>query len=243
VLVDFLRANADVFARSPSDIPGIPRDAAEHSLDIRARARPVKQPLRRFKEAKGVKLNPEKCVFEVPRGMLLGFIVSKRGIEADLEKIAAIAQHPEPLLKTPGGYTHPWEGPLVIPKVMKPGTNELADSQGEVFVVKEGSALPRQNPTLPRGLKRGEPLCVKIFNRKGFCIPPAMSEARPQGANAGARKWQGRLSRGTPMPPGYGHLTRHSPRKVTPTWGNHPATDRRGRTRKIKGKENDFMQR
>ena len=28
--------------------------------------------------AKGVKFNPEKCVFEVPRGMLLGFIVSER---------------------------------------------------------------------------------------------------------------------------------------------------------------------
>jgi ribonuclease HI len=40
--------------------------------------------------AKGVKLNPEKCVFEVPRGMLLGFIVSERGIEANPEKIAAI---------------------------------------------------------------------------------------------------------------------------------------------------------
>jgi hypothetical protein len=42
----------------------------------------------------------------VPRGMLLGFIVSKRGIEANPEKIAAITQHPEPLLETPGGYTH-----------------------------------------------------------------------------------------------------------------------------------------
>jgi hypothetical protein len=30
------------------------------------------------------------CVFRVPRGMLLGFIVSERGIEANLEKIAAI---------------------------------------------------------------------------------------------------------------------------------------------------------
>jgi hypothetical protein len=40
--------------------------------------------------AKGVKLNPEKCVFGVPRGMLLEFIVSERGIEANPEKIAAI---------------------------------------------------------------------------------------------------------------------------------------------------------
>jgi hypothetical protein len=41
-------------------------------------------------KAKNIKLNPEKCVFSVPRGMLLGFIVSERGIEANPEKIAAI---------------------------------------------------------------------------------------------------------------------------------------------------------
>jgi hypothetical protein len=40
VLVDFLRANAEFFAWSPLDMPGIPRDVAEHSLDIRAGARP-----------------------------------------------------------------------------------------------------------------------------------------------------------------------------------------------------------
>jgi ribonuclease HI len=40
--------------------------------------------------AKGVKLNPEKCVFRVPRGMLLGFIISERGIKANPEKIVAI---------------------------------------------------------------------------------------------------------------------------------------------------------
>ena len=40
--------------------------------------------------AKGVKLNPEKCVFGVPRGMLLGFIVSQRGIEPNPEKVEAI---------------------------------------------------------------------------------------------------------------------------------------------------------
>ena len=41
-------------------------------------------------QSNGIKLNPEKCVFGVPRGMLLGFIVSERGIEANPEKIAAI---------------------------------------------------------------------------------------------------------------------------------------------------------
>jgi hypothetical protein len=36
-------------------------------------------------------------------------------------------------LETPGGYMHPWEGPLVIAKVLKPGTYKLANSQGEVY--------------------------------------------------------------------------------------------------------------
>jgi len=35
------------------------------------------------------KLNPTKCVFGVPSGKLLGFIVSHRGIEANPEKINA----------------------------------------------------------------------------------------------------------------------------------------------------------
>ena len=39
---------------------------------------------------KGIKLNPEKCVFRVPRGMLLGFIVSERDIEANSEKVSAV---------------------------------------------------------------------------------------------------------------------------------------------------------
>jgi len=41
-------------------------------------------------QANGIKLNLKKCIFGVPRGMLLGFIVSERGIEANLEKILAI---------------------------------------------------------------------------------------------------------------------------------------------------------
>jgi hypothetical protein len=38
----------------------------------------------------GVKLNPEKCVFGVPQGMLLGYIVSQRGIEPNPEKVTTL---------------------------------------------------------------------------------------------------------------------------------------------------------
>jgi hypothetical protein len=37
-----------------------------------------------------LKLNPTKCSFGVPAGQLLGFLISARGIEANLEKIQAI---------------------------------------------------------------------------------------------------------------------------------------------------------
>jgi hypothetical protein len=42
------------------------------------------------------KLNPEKCVFGVPTGKLLGFIVSHWGIEANPEKIEAIMRMEPP---------------------------------------------------------------------------------------------------------------------------------------------------
>jgi hypothetical protein len=38
----------------------------------------------------GVKLNLEKCVFGVPRGMLLGFVMLECGIKVNPEKISAI---------------------------------------------------------------------------------------------------------------------------------------------------------
>jgi hypothetical protein len=43
-----------------------------------------------YLRANGVKLNPEKCVFGVPRGMLLGYIVSQWGIEPNPEKVTAL---------------------------------------------------------------------------------------------------------------------------------------------------------
>jgi hypothetical protein len=69
VLIDFLRVNAKIFAWSPSDMPGIPRDVAEHSLDIRDGAQPVKQRLRRFDEEKRRAIGKE-----VHKLMAAGFI-------------------------------------------------------------------------------------------------------------------------------------------------------------------------
>ena len=42
--------------------------------------------------AYSIMLNREKCVFSVPAGKLLGFIVSGRGIEANPAKIRALSQ-------------------------------------------------------------------------------------------------------------------------------------------------------
>ena len=42
-------------------------------------------------------LNPPKCVFGVPVGKLLGFLVSERGTEANSEKIKAITSLAKPV--------------------------------------------------------------------------------------------------------------------------------------------------
>ena len=104
-------------------MPGVPRELAEHRIDINEGSKPVKQRLRRFSPDKkvaikkeitklmaagfirqtaqacdlipnlaatfvnlrrfNIKLNPKKCVFGFPKGKLLGYIVSERGIEAN----------------------------------------------------------------------------------------------------------------------------------------------------------------
>ncbi|XP_060195081.1 uncharacterized protein LOC132624294 [Lycium barbarum] len=46
-----------------------------------------------------LKLNPAKCAFGVPAGKLLGFIVSRKGIELDPSKIKAIQDLPPPKSK------------------------------------------------------------------------------------------------------------------------------------------------
>ena len=48
MLVSFLRANADVFAWKPVDMPGVSRKKIEHSLNVSLTAKPIEQKLYQF---------------------------------------------------------------------------------------------------------------------------------------------------------------------------------------------------
>ena len=58
------------------------KQAPDHLLDLKE----TFSALRKY----GMKLNPEKCAFGVGSGKFLGYMVSRRGIEANPEKIQAI---------------------------------------------------------------------------------------------------------------------------------------------------------
>jgi hypothetical protein len=47
-LGSFLRAKRDIFAWKPADMPGVPRNLIEHSLNVHPKATPKRQHLRRF---------------------------------------------------------------------------------------------------------------------------------------------------------------------------------------------------
>jgi hypothetical protein len=48
--------------------------------------------LRKFE----MELNPKKCAFGVPSGILLGYMVSRRGIDPNSEKVSAITKMKPP---------------------------------------------------------------------------------------------------------------------------------------------------
>ena len=58
----------------------------------------LKETLANLKEV-GLKLNPEKCVFGVSKGNMLGYIIGTKGIRANLEKTKAIISMVEPSTK------------------------------------------------------------------------------------------------------------------------------------------------
>ena len=50
MLIEFIRENRDIFAWKPFDMPGVPRELAEHTLNIDPMFKPVRWFLRRFNE-------------------------------------------------------------------------------------------------------------------------------------------------------------------------------------------------
>ncbi|XP_071909733.1 uncharacterized protein [Coffea arabica] len=64
------------------------KKAEDHLIDLRK----LFERLQKY----NLKLNPAKCAFGAPAGKLLGFIVSKKGIEIDPTKIKAIRDMPVP---------------------------------------------------------------------------------------------------------------------------------------------------
>ncbi|CAN6333558.1 unnamed protein product [Urochloa humidicola] len=65
---------------------------SKHECDLIADLRETFSNLRRT----GLRLNPEKCTFGVQFGKLLGYLVSRRGIEANPDKIRAIREMEPP---------------------------------------------------------------------------------------------------------------------------------------------------
>jgi hypothetical protein len=53
--------NTDIFAWSPSDIPGVPMELAEHRLEVNKNARPIKQKLWRFAKDRTQAIEVEVC--------------------------------------------------------------------------------------------------------------------------------------------------------------------------------------
>jgi hypothetical protein len=110
-----------------------------------------------------------------------------------------------------------------------------SDHQGRV-------GLASAKPDSPSGARRGEPPVRQNFPRKSFppkrlsCFP-TISVTEPRKTNKSACKRQGRPSRGTPTPPGYGYLTRHLPREITLTRISSSATDKRVWILETRGKE------
>jgi hypothetical protein len=104
-------------------------------------------------------------------------------------------------------------------------------------------SLASAKPDPPSGARRGEPPLRQNFPRKSFFLPkrlscfPTISVTEPRKTNKSACKQQGRPSRGTPTPPGYGYLTRHLPRKTTLTRISDYATDEQVRILETRGRE------
>jgi hypothetical protein len=96
------------------------------------------------------------------------------------------------------------------------------------------------------GLERGKPPLRQNFPWKSFspkrlsCLFDCVDNGIRMTSKRDLER-QGRSSRGTPTPPGYGYLTRHLPRKVAHARISNSATDEQVLMLETRGKKHDFI--
>ncbi|GKV06894.1 hypothetical protein SLEP1_g18713 [Rubroshorea leprosula] len=96
-LLEFLKVNRDISAWTTDEMPGIPIEFAVHKLSTDPTRKPVVQKHRLVgPEKQAMKLNLLKCTFAVESGKFLGYVVSKRGIEVNPEKVEVVQQMESP---------------------------------------------------------------------------------------------------------------------------------------------------
>jgi hypothetical protein len=100
-------------------------------------------------------------------------------------------------------------------------------------------SLASAKPDPPSGARRGGTPSASKFSSERFSTKTTfvLSGYINSRTSKSTRKQQGRPSRGTPTPPGYGYLTRHLPQKVTLTRINDFATDEQVQILETRGKE------
>jgi hypothetical protein len=88
VLGDQLGRNVSTYV---DDVVDRSKKREDHIQDLRETFANLRQ--------HGLKLNPKKCIFGIRRGKLLGCMITKRGIEANPEKIEAIRRMKSPTME------------------------------------------------------------------------------------------------------------------------------------------------
>lgn len=66
-----------------------------YSKDLMDHPCQLRKFFQRYKEF-GISLNPKKCIFEVTKGRLLGYVILEKGISIDPKRVLVIQKIPYP---------------------------------------------------------------------------------------------------------------------------------------------------
>jgi hypothetical protein len=141
------------------------------------------------------------------------------------------------LLQEPGPSRRP-DRPLHSLSQLSPEDTSPAHGLGSptLGLVPPADDLARSQPPLRRLVGLGSPLLLgrrsffssqlRLYPCRRRCLQLRLIIEQPRFPSLSKRSLerQGRSSRGTPTPPGYGYLTRHLPHRATHAWLSGPAS-------------------